>query len=155
MARKLELKKTNGFDPDRVKGFVADIEAEFDNLASEKDAYMERAKVIRGRIDDIYKTAKALGVPRGPLKAVIKERELERRLEAIPESFAESEEREKYNLIMDALGDFASTPLGEAAASPPENVTSLADAVTTNVARLKRGIKKHGDSADDLPAGTA
>ncbi len=155
MARKLELKKTTGFDPGRVKEFVEYIESEFDKLASEKGAYMERAKVIRGRIDDIYKTAKAMGLPKAPLKAVIKERELERKLKAIPDAFDEMEEREKYNLIRDALGDFASTPLGEAASSPPENVTNFADAVEKNVERLKRGIKKHGESAGDLPPGTA
>lgn len=151
MATKLETKKPNGFDPDQVKSFVADIEAEFDKLASETGAYMNRAKVIRGRIDDVYKSAKAMGVPKAPLKAVIKARELERKLKNIPDDFEDIDERDKYQLIRDALGDFASTPLGEAASALPENITSLADAAATNVGRLKRGMKKLDDGAGDHP----
>ena len=142
MAKKLEsAKQTNGFNPERIRGFVSEIEQEFDKLASEKGAFMERCKVIRSRIDDVYKSAKAVGVPKTPLKAVVKTRKLERDLKDIRDDLEDIDERDKYDLIREALGDFASSPLGQAASTPPgSEFEGVGDIVAQNVERL-RGIK--------------
>lgn len=143
MAKKLESKKqTNGFDPERIRGFVSEIKQEFDKLASEKGAFMERCKVIRTAIDDVYKSAKAQGVLKAPLKAVVKTLKLERDLKDIRDDLDDIDYRNQYDLIRDALGDFASSPLGQAASTPPQSeAVAVGAIVAKNVERL-RGIKE-------------
>jgi uncharacterized protein (UPF0335 family) len=114
MAKRLQPRQTNGYDEDRVKAFVSEIEDEFEKLESEKGTYMAAAKAIRARIKDVYQTANSMGIDKTALKAVINRRVLERKI-AMGRDDLEADSRDKYDLIRDALGDFASTPLGEAA----------------------------------------
>ena len=148
MAKRLNPKQTNGFDEDRVKSFVAQIEGELDKLASEKGSYMAFAKSIRETIHEVYQTAQAMGVDKAPLKAVVSRRAMERKIEAAREDL-DIDGRDKYDLIRGALGEFASTPLGVAAWAPPGNVTTLGDAAAENVRTLRRGMKSLG--AQDEP----
>jgi uncharacterized protein (UPF0335 family) len=147
MAKRLQPRQTNGYDEARVKAFVAEIEDEFDKLESEKGSYMVAAKAIRARIKDVYQTANSMGIDKAALKAVINRRLLERKI-AMGRDDLEVDSRDKYDLIRDALGDYASTPLGEAAS----NVARIVE----NVSRLQRikahqGTLKVDDGPDDPP----
>jgi uncharacterized protein (UPF0335 family) len=104
----------NAFGPDVARQFVERIERLLDDLASEKGEYMRRAKTIREDIALALDDAKAAGVPKKELKAVIKTRDLEMRAAAIREDL-EGDAQETYDMIRAALGDFSDTPLGQAA----------------------------------------
>lgn len=105
---------TNGFDQAQVRDIVGQIEAELAELLSERGSYMQRCKVIRERIGAIYDEAKDKGISKKALRSVIHTRELERKIE---ESIAKLEEddRQTYEMLEEALGDFGGTPLGQAA----------------------------------------
>jgi uncharacterized protein (UPF0335 family) len=104
----------NGFRPEAAKEFVARIERLLDDLASEKGEYMRKAKTIREDIALVLDDAKAAGVPKKELKAVIKTRELEMRAAAIRDDL-EGDAQETFDMIRAALGDLADLPLGQAA----------------------------------------
>jgi uncharacterized protein (UPF0335 family) len=104
----------NVFQPEAAKEFVARVERLLDDLATEKGEYMRRAKTIREDIALVLDDAKAAGVPKKELKAVIKTRELETRAAAIRDDL-EGDAQETFDMIRAALGDFSDTPLGQAA----------------------------------------
>ena len=77
--------------------------------------YVESCKPVNEAVANAYEIAsKAAGVPMKVLKATIKQRELQRKIEGIPEKF-EDETRETFDMVCQALGDFGDTPLGGAA----------------------------------------
>jgi hypothetical protein len=104
----------NGFRPEAAKEFVARVERLLDDLASEKGEYMRKAKAIREDIQLVIDDAEAAGIPKKELKAVIKTRELETRAAAIRDDL-EGDAQSVFDMIRAALGDFADTPLGQAA----------------------------------------
>jgi hypothetical protein len=120
---------TNGYDQDQVKGIVGRIEQCFSDLLSERGAYMNRCRGIREGITSAYDDAKAAGIAKKELKALIKTRELERKISA---QFAELEadEQANYQMIKDALGDFADLPLGEAAVERAKKKGEALDSLT-------------------------
>lgn len=93
-----------------------EIEGCLADLLSERGAYMNRCRAIRERITAAYDQAKDAGLPRKALKTLVKNREAVRKIE---ERIAALEEDEaaNYAALQAALGDFADTPLGEAAMS--------------------------------------
>jgi uncharacterized protein (UPF0335 family) len=105
---------TNGFEPEKIKNFVATIEEIHEQLESEKGQYMKRCQSIRDDIKLVYDEAKDAGVPKKELKAVIKTRAKQRELDALREDL-EADERDTYDMIRHALGDLADLPLGVAA----------------------------------------
>ena len=150
----------NGPNPERTKEAVSRIEA----IAAKKDAahmdYMRQCSVFAEETKAVYDEAKkAWGLNKRALKAVIKTRTMERKLEDLRESL-EGEEQHSYDQIRHALGDLADTPLGQAAlpADGEEDVRSPAqkrrekerktrdsalDAVSTeNANRINAGISK-------------
>jgi uncharacterized protein (UPF0335 family) len=115
MAKRLKLvKQTNGYNEEQVKSFVSEIEDELDKIATGKGEYMAFCKNIRGRIQDVYKTANGMGIDKDALKAVIAARAMERKI-AMARDGLDHDGRDNYDLIRQALGDFATTALGEAA----------------------------------------
>lgn len=140
---------SNGFDG--AKLFVADIERHFETLESYRGEYMRRCRDVRDLIAQTYDRAKDAGVPKKELKAVIKARELERKIEALRENLDE-DGAETFDQIRHALGDLADLPLGDAALKRAQAVDSLVtdqfDAadpakahVADNVTKLRGGIQ--------------
>jgi F0F1-type ATP synthase membrane subunit b/b' len=97
-----------------AKAFVARIEERLGELDRHKTGYKAAVKEIREDIKLIIDDAKAAGIPKRELKAVVRTRELERRVAAVRDEL-ETVERETYDQIRMALGDFGDTPLGQAA----------------------------------------
>lgn len=118
---------SNGFDGEKLQGYIAKIESYFADMESEKGAYMRRCKSIRGSIDVVYEEAKALGIPKKVLKAHVDLRKLEARKEALVANL-DGDDAETFEMISDVLGDFATLPLGKAAlqrAVDPDDAAAL------------------------------
>lgn len=105
---------SNGYDGEKLKGYIGKIEGYFADMESEKGAYMRRCKSIRDSIDVVFEEAKALGIPKKVLKAHVDLRKLEGKKEAIVAKL-EGDDAETFEVMADALGDFATLPLGMAA----------------------------------------
>jgi uncharacterized protein (UPF0335 family) len=129
---------TNGFDKEKTQGFVGQIEGFMTVLASERGLYMNRCRAIRESIGDVYEAAKDAGLDRKALKHEIKARERDRKSVEEFENL-EADQRDQVELIRDALGDFAGTPLGQAA---------MAGAEATGKGRRRR----KGEALDGLGA---
>jgi uncharacterized protein (UPF0335 family) len=94
--------------------FTHRVENLYDELASEKGEYMNRARQIRESIARVLVEAKDAGIPKKEFKTVIKARQLENRLEHLRDDL-EPDEVETYDAIRLALGDLGDLPLGQAA----------------------------------------
>jgi uncharacterized protein (UPF0335 family) len=118
----------NGFDSAVLGDIVDRIEREFGELLKLRSDYMNRCQIPRGRIKDIYAEAKESGIPRKELRLVVEERESTRKLAA---KFAELEadEQATVEMIRDALGPFADTPLGAAALKRAESDEETLDSL--------------------------
>lgn len=130
--------------------WTKEIERHFDALETLRGEYMNEARQIRELIADCYDRAKDAGLPKKAMKAVIKTRQLEKRIESLREDLAEDGLDDDYDTIRLALGDLSDLPLGQAALKDkgPNPVDSLAgvddefDAVgTANAAKIQAGIK--------------
>jgi uncharacterized protein (UPF0335 family) len=120
--------KTNGFDPNVVNDLVSRIEDQLSELLTLRSEYMLKCKGPRGTIKDIYTQAKEAGIPRKELRLVIEERETSRRLKAKFDEL-DLDERAQVEMIRDALGDYGSTPLGQAAIARAEEQQQESDQV--------------------------
>jgi len=111
----------NGSIPptDKVRDFFGRIENLLDELASEKDEYMERARGIRAGIQRVMLEAEEAGIPKREFKAVMRTRQLENKIEAIRDGLKD-DEQETFDQIRNALGDLADLPLGQAALARAE-----------------------------------
>lgn len=105
---------SNGYDGDKLKGYIGKIEGYFDEMESSKASHMNRCRQVRGSMDVVYEEAKALGIPKKVLKAHVDLRLLERRKAAVVEKLGD-DDAETFEMMADALGDFATLPLGAAA----------------------------------------
>lgn len=117
MAKKVDddsADKPNTFDPKRVEKIVNKIEHEHEGLLTERMSYMGKCRPYRERIGQHYEEGIGFGIPKAVLKAKIKERALLRQIDGIPDDF-EDDERETYEQLSQALGEYADTPLGKAA----------------------------------------
>jgi len=99
---------------DVVRNFTHQIEQDMDRLATLKGEYMNDCRQIREAIARTLVEAKDAGIPKREFKLVIRTRQLENKLEAIGTEL-EPDERESYDAIRTALGDYADLPLGQAA----------------------------------------
>ena len=115
MAAKVETteqEQKNTIDPERLKKEVARIEEALDAKLSHKMKYVESCKPVNERVANAYEMAsKAAGVPMKVLKATIQQRELQRKIEGIPEKF-EDETRETFDMVCQALATSATCHLG-------------------------------------------
>jgi cell division septum initiation protein DivIVA len=110
-------KKANALnkpDADNVQAAVRNIEDRYDELASERGAYMLKCRRIRESMANDYARASEQGISQKLLKLIVKERELERKIEGLATDL-EPDERSELEMLMDALGDFGTLPLGIAA----------------------------------------
>lgn len=131
------------------KRWVGEIERHLSELDSMRGEYMAACKDVRERIAECYDRAKDAGLPKKALKAVIKTRQLQKKIEGLREDLAEDGLDESYDQIRHALGDLSDLPLGQAALKDkaPNPVDSLAtadefDAIgADNAAKIEAGIK--------------
>ncbi|HEX5508772.1 MAG TPA: GapR family DNA-binding domain-containing protein [Pseudolabrys sp.] len=121
---------TNGFDPDKVKSFIERIENLQSDIRTVKAENAVRCKTIMDDIKIVLDEAKEDGIPRKELKAVLKARELERRLEETRDNL-DGESQETFDQIRFALGDLAETPLGGAALARAERGKEAVDSLAS------------------------
>lgn len=117
---------TNGFDATILKRFVGEIEKHHDQIASYKGEHAQRVGSVQEMISGIYDRAKDAGIPKKQLKAVIRERDLLKKIENLREDM-EDEQAETFDQIKFALGMLADLPLGEVALSRSDAIDSLTD----------------------------
>ncbi|MBX9760191.1 MAG: hypothetical protein K2Y29_15545, partial [Beijerinckiaceae bacterium] len=140
--------KPNGADAMALR-WTKEIERHLDTLESMRGHYMNECRQVRKMISDCYDRAKDAGLPKKAMKAVIKTRQLEKRIESLREDLSEDGLDDDYDTIRLALGDLAELPLGAAALKDkgPNPVDSLAtddefDAVgNANAKKIEAGIK--------------
>lgn len=94
----------------KAQGYMERIEAMQQEIETAKGVYMAECKQRREDIREIFKEAKDGGVNVKALRGVIRHREMQRKLDAIPDGFDE-DEAAAFEQLVDALG-----PLGFAAA---------------------------------------
>jgi len=118
MAKRAEdAPRGNGFEPEKVQGYIDTIMRHIDDLDSERGTYMARCKPIRAAIAQVYTDAKDVdGIPKMELKAVVKKLGLDKKIAKIVEDM-EADQAETYEMLLEAIGGLADTPLGEAALS--------------------------------------
>ena len=105
----------NKYDPDRVGNAVKHVEAIEADIASITGEHMAACKSKRADIKAVLDEAKtAWGIPKKEIRIVLKDRALERKREALRADL-EPDESDNVELLMEALGAFHDTPLGEAA----------------------------------------
>lgn len=105
---------SNGFDGDKVKSFVNQIEAFLTDLESEKGSYMRKCKGIRDSMEEVFDSAKNAGIPKKVLKAHIDLRKLEAKKRTLVDRL-DGDDADTFEMVSEALGDFATLPLGMAA----------------------------------------
>ena len=114
MAKKASSENINAPESEDVQRAVRDIEDRYTELASEKGAYMLRCRRIRESMKGDYERASTRGISQKLLKLIIKERSLEREIDHLAHDL-ENDERSELEMLMERLGDFATTELGLAA----------------------------------------
>jgi hypothetical protein len=130
MARILEGR--NRANPDEMASFVDKYEELEKEILREKMSYMERCRRIREQQKDLLDDAKDQGLPKNVVKAVVKARDLERKVESLLEEM-EDDAAQLFKDIREALGDYADLPLGQAAVSREEQDDERTAAVVNAV----------------------
>lgn len=110
MARKAD-ENTNAPDTADVQAAVRNIEQRYEELASERGKYMLTCRRIREKMATDYEVAGNKGISKKLLKTIIKERELERKIDGLTVDL-EPDERSEREMLVEKLGEFINTPLG-------------------------------------------
>jgi uncharacterized protein (UPF0335 family) len=120
MARKgRALAAGNKIDPDVADRYVQRIEQLLDDIATLQAENAERCQNIREDIKEIYHDAREAGLAPKPLKALIRVRELSRKAHAVRKKL-DLDQLSEFEQLVEALGEFAETPLGGAALAAAE-----------------------------------
>jgi len=106
--------KTNGFDPDLCQQLLSEWDEAQDALDEQHMESMRQRKGLYKVRDAVLDRAKKAGIPKKTFKHIIKERDLRDGLANIDKDL-EREEIEQAELLRQALGMLADTPLGVAA----------------------------------------
>ena len=105
---------TNGYDKDQLNGYLAEVAEQDDELLSLRGEYMAACKGPRGKIKQILVRAKEDGINMPALRALLDKRRDERKQDRRVADL-EMDDRSAYDMMLDALGEYGSTPLGQAA----------------------------------------
>lgn len=108
------MAKTNGYDTTKALGFVERIENVHKELDSARGRYMAECKKLREAISEIISESEGEGFDKKAIKGIVKERELLRKIEAIPDGF-NLDTQNQFEALSASLGAFADTELGAAA----------------------------------------
>lgn len=106
--------KTNGYDAEKAKGFIARIEEIEAEKESARGVYMSKCRELKSDQDDVFEEANDAGIPTKILKRVVNTRKLERKVDAIREKL-DQDDQDAFDNLRHALGDLDETPLGNAA----------------------------------------
>ena len=85
---------------------------------------MAKCKAIRGTITEHLDEAANKGISKKLLKVIIRERELERKIDGLHQVL-EPDEMSELDMLTEKLGDFANTPLGGAAIAKVSGADTL------------------------------
>ena len=107
-----------------VREAVANIEESYRKLDTERAVYMNKCKAVRAEMKDFYADAGNVGISKKLLAKIIKERQLERKIDALTADL-EPDERNELEMLVTKLGEFADTPLGAAAVAAAEGRATL------------------------------
>jgi predicted dinucleotide-binding enzyme len=105
--------QTNGIDGEQLQQFVASIMAEHDELDTLKSEHMQACKGPRQRIKEIKADAKEAGLSRPAFSELLKT-ELAKRRERKRVAALEADDAAALEQMVEAMGDYGSTPLGAA-----------------------------------------
>jgi hypothetical protein len=114
MAKTATVENSNSPSAEQIQSAVAAIEGRYAELLAERMASMGRCRHIRAAMREDFATAKADGIRPKILRKICKERELERTINALYDDF-EDDEKSEAAMLVEKLGDFANSPLGQAA----------------------------------------
>lgn len=112
---KQAAQQTNDFDAEVVQEVLGKIDGFEADLASERGSSMARCRNIRESISNVYKEAKARGIPTKELRALVKIRKNETRNKAIYEDL-EQDQQQILSMLATAEG-VKDLPLWRAAAT--------------------------------------
>jgi uncharacterized protein (UPF0335 family) len=106
----------NGFDPAIANSFIERCERLYSGIDTLKGEFMQQCKTVHDDVKEVLKEAKNAGIPKKAMKSVLKQRKLERDIEDIRTDL-EGDDQDSFDQLVVALGKFAETDLGAAAAS--------------------------------------
>lgn len=145
-----ELKNTEA--PELIRKHVAAMLEVQDELDAQKIANMNKCREIREGFTRKLDMADAEGLSKKKVKALFKIELLKRDAEKLSErrdnivDAFEDDDAETFELYLEAMGDFAGTPLG-AAAAPPEKKKTAAE---KNAEKNAISREQLGELADRL-----
>jgi len=105
---------SNGFDAAALKGYLDRIDAQDDELLSLKGSYMRDCQGPREQIKEIMIAVREAGHSMVAFRTVLAKHRSERRIENKIAAL-EGDDAETFEMMVEALGGLADTPLGEAA----------------------------------------
>lgn len=131
---------TNGFAEGVVRRVVDRLEELLGELGSERGQYMERCRRIRDTMKDVYQAARDEdGIPKKALKTLIEKRELAARIEDLVVNL-EGDNLEAFQSLEQVLGDYVSTPLGQAARTAADMAKRMDENARGKTRRKRRDI---------------
>ena len=105
---------SNGYDAGQIHGFLDQISRIDDELMTLKGEYMAACRGPRSRIKDVLALAREAEINMTAFRELLhkdrNDRKRQARLDAL-----EADDREVYETLLDALGEFGETELGQAA----------------------------------------
>jgi hypothetical protein len=103
----------NGYDGQEIERFLNQIDQLDSELLSLKSQYMTSCKGPRGRIKDIMAQVRESDINMVAFREVLHAHRDDRKRQARLADL-EADDRDAYDLLCDALGEFGDTPLGQA-----------------------------------------
>lgn len=103
----------NGYG-EQIQSFLDQIGKLDDELLSLRGEYMAACKGPRGRIKDVLAQVREADINGPAFRELLTQHRDERRRQARVEAL-EADDRDAYDTLLDALGEFGDTPLGKAA----------------------------------------
>jgi len=119
---------SNGFDGEVLDKYLSQIDSADDELVSLKMDHMRACKAPRGRIRNVMSQAKTAGLNVAAFKAIVAKHRAERKIDQTIAEL-EADDRADFNAMKEALGDYGTTPLGEAALKAAEPKTDGLDSL--------------------------
>jgi hypothetical protein len=121
---------TNGYDGQKIEGFLKEIDKLDDELMTLKASYMASCRGPRARIKEVMQQMCESNINLNAFRVLLRSHRDDRKRQASLAAL-EDDDRGAYDLLLSALGEFGDTELGQAA-----------------LAAAKR--KQEGNELDDL-----
>lgn len=106
---------SNSFDQEAAQAIVEEIESVFEKIKSSQGRHMKYARECRDEIKEIYKSAKEDGLPEDVIKGLLKIRKANQEIHDVKYGMS-PDYKPIFKPLAEALGKFADSPLGMAAA---------------------------------------